>query len=63
MAHLVRRAAEADYVPPDPANPGYTRWGVVGEDVAVHTGFDICALEPGASAVCGGERRIRTAEG
>ena len=50
MTHLVRRVAQASFAPPDPANPGYARWGVVGEDVAVHTGFDICALEPGASA-------------
>jgi quercetin dioxygenase-like cupin family protein len=50
MRHLVRSSAQAHFVPPDPTNPGYTRWGVVTEETAVHTGFDICALEPGASA-------------
>lgn len=45
-AHLVRRAAETAY--PLPVD-GYARMPVVGEDSgAVHTGFGLCVLEPGA---------------
>jgi len=50
--HLVRRAGEARFAVPDQpwaaGSRGYTRWPVVEEsEVAVHTGFGICALEPG----------------
>jgi quercetin dioxygenase-like cupin family protein len=50
--HLVRRAAQASYaVPPWAAGAtGFTRWSIVDETVpAVHTGFGVCALEPGGS--------------
>jgi quercetin dioxygenase-like cupin family protein len=48
---IVRRAGEAD--PAVPAgwaahSKGFSRWSVVDETtVAVHTGFGVCALEPG----------------
>jgi quercetin dioxygenase-like cupin family protein len=49
--HLVRTAAEADFVvPPGWAAEaeGYRRWSVVDEGAgAVHTGFGLCSLEPG----------------
>jgi quercetin dioxygenase-like cupin family protein len=45
--HLVRRTAEADYVE---SADGFSRWSVVDETTpAVHTGFALAALEPGAS--------------
>jgi quercetin dioxygenase-like cupin family protein len=45
--HLVRRAEEAAYVE---AAEGFSRWPVVDETTpAVHTGFALAALEPGAS--------------
>jgi quercetin dioxygenase-like cupin family protein len=45
--HLVRRAEEAAYVE---AADGFSRWPVVDETTpAVHTGFTLAALEPGAS--------------
>ncbi|HEX2357262.1 MAG TPA: cupin domain-containing protein [Micromonosporaceae bacterium] len=51
--HLVRRAAEARYEAPGgwaTAASGYRRWRVVDESGgAVHTGFGVCALEPGGS--------------
>ena len=49
--HLVARAAAADLVVPDTYpghHQGFGRWAVVGEAAgAAHTGFGICALEPG----------------
>lgn len=48
--HLVRRAADAAYaVPSDWASggAGLRRWEVVGADVATHTGFVLCELDPG----------------
>lgn len=49
--HLVRRAAEAEYVAPGgwaASASGYRRWTVVDEPAgAVHTGFGVGALEPG----------------
>ncbi|GLH95798.1 cupin domain-containing protein [Phytohabitans aurantiacus] len=46
--HVVRRASEEALVG---LGDGYTRWSIVDETVpgAVHTGFAICALAPGAS--------------
>lgn len=45
--HVVRRAAEARYVA---FAGGFSRWSVIDETVpAVHTGFALCALEPGGS--------------
>jgi quercetin dioxygenase-like cupin family protein len=52
VTHLVRRAADADHTPAArPAGAkGYGRWSVVGEATgALHTGFGLCALEPGGS--------------
>jgi quercetin dioxygenase-like cupin family protein len=54
--HIVRRAAEARFAgPPEwaPAAAGFRRWAAVDEPAgaqagAVHTGFGICELEPGA---------------
>jgi quercetin dioxygenase-like cupin family protein len=49
--YLVARAGEADPVPPGPFaghGRGFGRWSVVDEAAgAVHTGFGVCALEPG----------------
>ena len=53
--HLVALAAEARFAPPGPDRPGRStdllRWSVVDETTpgAVHTGFGICTLAPGAS--------------
>jgi quercetin dioxygenase-like cupin family protein len=51
--HLVARAAAADLVVPDSYaghHQGFGRWAIVGEAAgAAHTGFGICALEPGGS--------------
>src|SRR5436190_12634136 len=51
--HLVRTAAQAEFVaPPRWAEhaTGYSRWSAVDEAAgAVHTGFGICRLEPGGS--------------
>jgi mannose-6-phosphate isomerase-like protein (cupin superfamily) len=50
--HVVRTAAQADYVrPAEPwaaGSAGFTRWSIVDEGMpgAVHTGFAIAALEP-----------------
>ncbi len=54
--HIVRRAAEARFAGPPrwaPAAGGFRRWAAVGEPTgaqagAVHTGFGVCELEPGA---------------
>jgi quercetin dioxygenase-like cupin family protein len=44
--HVVRRAGEAGFAP---VSPGLRRWSVAAEDnVAVHTGFGVCELAPGA---------------
>jgi quercetin dioxygenase-like cupin family protein len=44
--HIVRKEGEAVFVP---VSPGLRRWSIVDEDGgAVHTGFGICELEPGA---------------
>lgn len=44
--HLIRRGATAELVAPD----GYARSAAVDEDSgAVHTGFGVCALRPGAA--------------
>jgi quercetin dioxygenase-like cupin family protein len=49
--HQVRRAGEADLTVPEGWKTrcqGFARWSVVDEAAgAVHTGFGICALEPG----------------
>ena len=49
--HLVARAAAADLVVPGAYaghHQGFGRWAVVGEAAgAAHTGFGLCALEPG----------------
>jgi quercetin dioxygenase-like cupin family protein len=49
--HAVRRAADADLAVPEgwkAHSQGFSRWSVVDEAAgAVHTGFGICALEPG----------------
>jgi len=51
--HLVRTAGEADYAEGSgwaAGADGYRRWSAVDEDVgAVHTGFGLCTLEPGAA--------------
>jgi quercetin dioxygenase-like cupin family protein len=51
--HLVRRAADARYEVPEPdwlrTAVGFSCWSAVDESSAVHTGFGICALEPGGS--------------
>jgi quercetin dioxygenase-like cupin family protein len=51
--HLIRRAAEADFGKPTgwaTAATGYREWSAVGEAAgAVHTGFEICELEPGGA--------------
>lgn len=45
--HLVRRAADAAYVSP---STGFRRWMAVDEAAgAVHTGFGVCELDPGAA--------------
>jgi quercetin dioxygenase-like cupin family protein len=72
--HLVRRAAEARFEAGK--GSGFSRWAMLDEDtVAVHTGFGICALEPGGSVpphvhsyeesffVLDGPVVLRTAEG
>jgi mannose-6-phosphate isomerase-like protein (cupin superfamily) len=52
--HVVAYAADAKYVPPaDPrGGEGFSRWTIVDENSpgAVHTEFNVCALEPGGSA-------------
>jgi quercetin dioxygenase-like cupin family protein len=46
--HLVRRAADARFVPG--AGSGLRRWSVVDETTpGVHTGFGVCTLEPDGS--------------
>ena len=47
--HVVRRASEAVFAAS--GEDGYSRWSIVDESVpgAVHTGFAICELAPGAS--------------
>ncbi|HEV3464921.1 MAG TPA: cupin domain-containing protein [Actinomycetota bacterium] len=48
--YLVARAGEADLAVPAAFaghTQGFGRWAIVGEAAAVHTGFGICALEPG----------------
>jgi quercetin dioxygenase-like cupin family protein len=49
--HLVRRAADAVWSPPEWAGAwGLRRWSVVDERAgAVHTGFGVCELDPGGS--------------
>ncbi len=51
--HLVARAADSHFRRPGgwaAAAIGYRRWEVVGEDTgSAHTGFAICAVEPGGS--------------
>lgn len=51
--HLVRTAAQADYVEGSGwalGADGYRRWSAVDEDVgAVHTGFGLCTLDPGGA--------------
>ncbi|GAA4450282.1 cupin domain-containing protein [Phytohabitans houttuyneae] len=46
--HVVRRASEAVFTA---VSGGYSRWSIVDEGVpgAVHTGFAVCELAPGAS--------------
>src|SRR5688572_29454111 len=84
QGHLVRRAADARFVAPSWAggaaastgSGGFGRWSIVDEDgPAVHTGFGVCELAPGASVpahvhsyeesvfVLSGEVVARTAEG
>ena len=50
---LVRRAGQADPAVPEgwaDHSRGFSRWSVVDESsAAVHTGFGVCALEPGGS--------------
>jgi quercetin dioxygenase-like cupin family protein len=47
--HVVRRAGEARYTEIKDAD-GFSQWSVVDESTpAVHTGFTLCALEPGGS--------------
>lgn len=43
--HVVRRAGEAGF---EPVSPGLARWPVVDESTAVHTGFEVVELDPGA---------------
>ena len=73
--HVVRRAAEARFEPG--AGKGFSRWAMLDETTpaAVHTGFGICALEPGGAVpahvhsyeesffVLSGPVVLRTAEG
>jgi quercetin dioxygenase-like cupin family protein len=52
--HVVRRAADQAFAAPDALwageSEGYTRWSMLDETTpAVHTGFGLCALEPGGS--------------
>jgi quercetin dioxygenase-like cupin family protein len=50
--HIVRRAEEASFEVPEifsDTSRGFRRWPMVGEDVAVHTGFGLCELEPEGS--------------
>src|SRR5690348_326261 len=50
--HLVRRADEARFAAPPwaAADGGFFRWSIVDESgPAVHTGFGVCACEPGGS--------------
>ena len=53
MRHLVVRGAAAQYSHPAgwaAAARGYQRWNVVGEQTgSAHTGFAMCAVEPGGS--------------
>jgi quercetin dioxygenase-like cupin family protein len=53
VRHTVLRAAEARYAPPTvgPQGQGFTVWTCVEETTpgAVHTGFEICRLEPGGT--------------
>jgi quercetin dioxygenase-like cupin family protein len=55
--HVVRFAANAEYKPaPDTrAAEGLTRWTIADETTpgAVHTEFNVCALEPGGSVATG----------
>jgi quercetin dioxygenase-like cupin family protein len=55
--HAVRLAADARYrPPPDPrAAEGLTRWTIADETTpgAVHTEFNVCALQPGGSVATG----------
>ncbi|MFD0741982.1 cupin domain-containing protein [Phytohabitans flavus] len=46
--HVVRRASEAAFTA---VSGGFARWSIVDESVlgAVHTGFAVCELAPGAS--------------
>jgi quercetin dioxygenase-like cupin family protein len=51
--YVVRRAAEARFAVPAwaGAGVGFSRWSIVDETgPAVHTGFGVCALEPGGTA-------------
>jgi quercetin dioxygenase-like cupin family protein len=77
--HLVRRGGEARLDVPAGvwagAAVGFTRWPVVSESSAVHTGFGVCALEPGGRVpaavqsfeesvyVLAGEVVLQTADG
>ncbi len=52
--HLVQRVEQARYLRPTQPwardSAGFTRWSMVDESgPAVHTGFGVCALEPGGS--------------
>ena len=50
--HVVRRAADAAPAVPETyreSSAGFTRWQVVGEEDAVHTGFGVCELTPTGS--------------
>ncbi len=52
--HVVRRAADQAFAAPDAlwagGSEGYTRWSMLDETTpAVHTGFGLCALDPGGS--------------
>ena len=53
LRHLIVRGAAAEYRKPSgwaAAAEGYRRWDVVGEETgSAHTGFAICAVEPGGS--------------
>ncbi|HWL02022.1 MAG TPA: cupin domain-containing protein [Microbacteriaceae bacterium] len=52
--HVIRRGADAEYLPPGPLIPGaigITRWRAVGEaDGAAHTEFGITRIEAGGSS-------------
>jgi quercetin dioxygenase-like cupin family protein len=72
MRHLVRHAADARFAE---VAPGVHRWSVVDETTAVHTGFGLCELAPGAAVparvqsfeecfyLMSGSVVLRTAEG